>query len=221
MILPLYTFDHALFLALNFDGGPVMDRIMTLVSGTAMWIPLYILIVWLVWQREGWRNTLLFLLAVVAAIVLADMFAGIFKHSGPLKGLWSDFPPRWRPMFTPSLEGLAVPPDTLMQWRFEGHATPGIVHVPADALAGKYGTVSSHAATIVALLVLSAAEIRRRWFTLLMSAAALLICYSRIYLAKHFPVDLLLGAVVGALTAWGAWVLYRHLRARLRTDHNR
>ena len=24
-MIPLYTFDHALFLALNFDGGPVMD----------------------------------------------------------------------------------------------------------------------------------------------------------------------------------------------------
>ena len=89
-----------------------------------------------------------------------------------------------------------------MRWRFEGQATPGIVHVPEGALGGKFGTVSSHAATVVALLVLSAAEIRRRWFTFLMVAATLLICYSRIYLAKHFPVDLLLGAAVGALTGW-------------------
>ena len=55
-----------------------------------------------------------------------------------------------------------------------GHATPGIVHVPEGALGGKFGTVSSHAATVVALLVLSAAEIRRRWFTFLMVAATLL-----------------------------------------------
>ena len=160
-MIPLYTFDHALFLALNFDGGPVMDRLMILVSGTAMWLPLYALILWLVWRREGWRRTLLFAAAIVLAIVLADMAAGIFKHSGPLKGLWADFPPRWRPMFTPSLEGLEIAPDTLMRWRFEGHATPGIVHVPEGVLGGKFGTVSSHAATVVALLVLSAAEIRR------------------------------------------------------------
>ena len=173
-MIPLYTFDHALFLALNFDGGPVMDRLMTLVSGTAMWLPLYALILWLVWRREGWRRTLL-----------------------------------WRPMFTPSLEGLEIAPDTLMRWRFEGHATPGIVHVPEGVLGGKFGTVSSHAATVVALLVLSAAEIRRRWFTFLMVAATLLICYSRIYLAKHFPVDLLLGAAVGALTGWAMLRAYR------------
>lgn len=29
-----YDFDHPLFLALNFDGGPAMDRAMLLVSGT-------------------------------------------------------------------------------------------------------------------------------------------------------------------------------------------
>ena len=142
-------FDHSLFLALNFDGGPCWDRVMLTLSGTAVWIPLYLLIIWLVLRRTGWRGLLLFLVLMAAAVGLADITAGIFKHNGLLGDLLPGLEPRWRPMFTPSLEGLAVPPDTLMQWRFEGHATPGIVHVPAGALAGKYGTVSSHAATIV------------------------------------------------------------------------
>ena len=201
--------DHNLFLALNFDGGPFMDRLMLTVSGTTMWLPLYALILWLVWRRDGWRNVILFTALMIAALVLSDMISGIFKHNGVLGGLLPDFEPRWRPMFTPSLEGLEIAPDTLMRWRFEGHATPGIVHVPEGALGGKFGTVSSHAATVVALLVLSAAEIRRRWFTFLMVAATLLICYSRIYLAKHFPVDLLLGAAVGALTGWAMLRAYR------------
>ena len=201
--------DHNLFLALNFDGGPFMDRLMLTVSGTTMWLPLYALILWLVWRRDGWRNVILFTALMIAALVLSDMVSGIFKHNGVLGGLLPDFEPRWRPMFTPSLEGLEIAPDTLMRWRFEGHATPGIVHVPEGALGGKFGTVSSHAATVVALLVLSAAEIRRRWFTFLMVAATLLICYSRIYLAKHFPVDLLLGAAVGALTGWAMLRVYR------------
>ena len=29
----MYTFDHDLFLALNFDGGPPLDRIMLALSG--------------------------------------------------------------------------------------------------------------------------------------------------------------------------------------------
>lgn len=206
----MHSCDESLFLALNFDGGPCLDRIMTLISGMAIWIPFYLLILWLVCRRYGWRNTLLFLAALALALVLSDMLCGIFKHSGPLKHLWADFPPRWRPMFSPALEGLDIPADSLFAWRHAGLPTPNsLVHVPAGAVAGKYGTVSSHAATIAAVVVMSAAVIRRRWFTWLGIAAALLICYSRIYLAKHFPVDLLLGTGVGILTGLFMLWLYK------------
>lgn len=213
-MIPLYTFDHALFLALNFDGGPVMDRLMTLVSGTAMWLPLYALILWLVWRREGWRRTLLFAAAIVLAIVLADMAAGIFKHSGPLKGLWADFPPRWRPMFTPSLEGLDITPDSLRVMRREAVPRHWAVHVPPEAVSGMYGTVSAHAATIVALAVLACGAIRRRWFTGLMVVCSVVICYSRIYLGKHFPMDLVWGTLVGAALGYAALRAYRRLIRR-------
>lgn len=56
----MYTFDHDLFSALNFDGGTALDRVMLTVSGTAMWLPLYALILWLVWRRSGWRGMLIF-----------------------------------------------------------------------------------------------------------------------------------------------------------------
>ena len=153
----MHSCDESLFLALNFDGGPCLDRIMTLISGMAIWIPFYLLILWLVCRRYGWRNTLLFLAALALALVLSDMLCGIFKHSGPLKHLWADFPPRWRPMFSPALEGLDIPADSLFAWRHAGLPTPNsLVHVPAGAVAGKYGTVSSHAATIAAVVVMSA-----------------------------------------------------------------
>ena len=205
----MYDFDHALFLALNFDGGPAVDRLMLAVSGTAMWLPLYALILWLVWRRNGWHATLLFLLLMLTALVLADMVSGIFKHNGLLGGLLPDFEPRWRPMFTPSLEGLDIAPDSLRTLR--ATAAPGDwqVHVPVEAVSGSYGTVSAHAATIAALAVLSASAIRRRWFTALMLFCTVLICYSRIYLGKHFPMDLVWGSLVGAVLGWGACRLYR------------
>ena len=74
------AFDEQLFLMLNFDGGALCDRIMLALSGVAMWLPLYALILWLVWRRAGWRGTLLFLLLMAAAVGLADMVAGIFKQ---------------------------------------------------------------------------------------------------------------------------------------------
>lgn len=203
--------DHNLFLALNFDGGPFMDRLMLTVSGTTMWLPLYALILWLVWRRDGWRNVILFTALMIAALVLSDMVSGIFKHNGVLGGLLPDFEPRWRPMFTPALEGLEIAPDSLRALRMAG--TPGdwTVHVPVEAVSGRYGTVSAHAATIVALTVLSAAAIRRRWFTALMLFCTVLICYSRIYLGKHFPMDLVWGTLVGAALGWAAYLAYRTL----------
>ena len=203
--------DHNLFLALNFDGGAFMDRLVLTVSGTAMWLPLYALILWLVWRRGGWRNVVVFTLLMVAALVLSDMVSGIFKHNGVLGGLMPGFEPRWRPMFTPALEGLDIAPDSLRALRMAG--TPGdwTVHVPVEAVSGRYGTVSAHAATIVALAVLSASVIRRRWFTWLMVVCTLMICYSRIYLGKHFPMDLVWGTLVGVILGWAAFGAYRKL----------
>ena len=207
----MYDFDHQLFLDLNFDGGPCMDRLMLTVSGTAMWLPLYALILWLVWRRGGWRGVIVFTVLMIAALALADMVSGMFKSNGVLGGLLPGFEPRWRPMFTPSLEGLEIAPDSLRALRMAG--TPGdwTVHVPVEAVSGRYGTVSAHAATIIALTVLSAAAIRRRWFTALMLFCTVLICYSRIYLGKHFPMDLVWGTLVGAALGWAAYLAYRTL----------
>lgn len=204
----MYDFDHDLFLALNFDGGTFTDRLMLLVSGTAVWLPLYALILWLVWRQAGWRSTLLFLVLMLAALALADIVAGIFKHNGLLGGLLPGFEPRWRPMFTPALEGLDITPDSLRVLR--RMAAPGTwaVHVPPEAVSGSYGTVSAHASTVVALAVLSISVIRRRWFAWLMVACTLLICYSRIYLAKHFPMDLFWGTLVGAALGYGAYRIF-------------
>ena len=122
--------DHNLFLALNFDGGPFMDRLMLTVSGTTMWLPLYALILWLVWRRDGWRNVILFTALMIAALVLSDMISGIFKHNGVLGGLLPDFEPRWRPMFTPALEGLEIAPDSLRKLRW---LTPDSLPPPGGA----------------------------------------------------------------------------------------
>lgn len=149
---------------------------------------------------------------MAAAVGLADMVAGIFKHNGPLGGLLPGLEPRWRPMFTPSLEGLDIVPDSLRVLRrlspealaAAGYSGDWAVHVPAEAVSGRFGTVSAHAATSVALAVLACTTIRRRWFTLLMVLCTAAICYSRIYLAKHFPADILWGMLLGMLLGWAA-----------------
>lgn len=183
-----YDYDYGLFLALNFDGGRGMDILMKLLTTSYTWLPLYGAVLYIVWRRWGWRRMLLFLAMLGLALGLSDMICGIFKHSGILKHLWPSFPPRLRPMYTEEL-------------------LPRI-HVPYPG-GGRYGTVSAHAATNAAMLLLSAAVIRRRWFAVLGAVCFLLICYSRIYLAKHFPIDLLLGTAAGIVIGYALLALYR------------
>lgn len=190
----MYELDHKLFLALNFDGGATMDAAMEVVSGTAMWLPLYAYIAYMAWRKFGMRGAVTFVVCIALAIGLADMLCGIFKHTGLLKHLWESFPVRHRPMFDSAVRDLA--------------------HVPSYAH-GPYGTVSAHAATIAALAVMSALMIRNRYYTLFVVAAALLIDYSRIYLACHFPLDLLLGTLVGLTTGGAMYLLWKKLDATI------
>lgn len=183
----MYTCDHDLFLWLNFDGGPVMDTSMLLASKPLVWVWVYLLMLYFVWLRHRWMGVLLFVIAAAIAIGVADIVSGIFKHSGLLGDVWASFPARLRPMHTPELQDK--------------------IHVLTGG--GKYGTVSGHAATMAAIALNSSLVIRRRWFMWMMIAVVVVICYSRIYLAYHFPIDIALGVATGLLSGATGWFFYK------------
>lgn len=187
------TWDWALFEALNFDGPAWLDTIMLLVSGIKIWTPLYILIIYMVWRRYSWRGVVALLVAMGVAIGFADIISGIFKQHGLLGGLLPEFPARLRPMYTDGVEAFT-----------NGYGSAALC-----------GSVSGHAATIVAIALLSSLIISKRWFTLVIWFVALLVCYSRIYLACHFPQDILLGTLLGLLSALIGWYLFKLLLQRL------
>ena len=190
------TWDYGLFLWLNFDGGTTLDSLMLFVSGVLTWVPLYLLILWLIYRRYGWLGMTLALAAIAAAVGLSDIIAGVFKHSGLLKGLLPSFPVRLRPMYTPELKGM--------------------VHVLR--LGGQYGTVSAHAATATAIGFVATQIIRTRWFSVVMWTQVALVCYSRIYLASHFPQDIILGVALGVVSGYlmlkGFWLALARIERR-------
>ena len=166
----------------------MMDGAMKIVSGTAMWIPLYLFILIFMWRKYGWKRALGFIVCLAVALGLSDIICGIFKHSGPLKNLWESFPVRHRPMFSSAVRDLA--------------------HVPSYRH-GAYGTVSAHAATVISLAWMSALAIRKNWYNWVISVAVILICYSRIYLACHFPMDIVLGTIVGTISGLSMFFLWK------------
>lgn len=191
----MYTFDHDLFLALNFDGGEVMDSLMKVLTSPAGWTPLFLAMFYLMWRRGSWREVLLFVAVLGVTCLLADAVAGIGKHNGWIGSWWQPFEPRLRPMWEPALEGQ--------------------VHVVREG--GLYGTVSGHAANFVSIACVGAWFIRRRWMTALLVAMVVVVCYTRIYLAYHYPMDLLWGTLTGCTLSFVAIQTLKHtpLYARL------
>ncbi len=185
--------DQDLFLWLNFDGGATLDSIMIFISGKLSWIPYYALILALVSRKYGWKSALLIAVSIGLAVVMSDLIAGIFKHSGPLKNVWSEFPARLRPMHNPEIQD--------------------IVHFIKKG--GRFGTVSAHAATSFSIALISSLAIRRRWFTIIASVEVALICYSRIYLGYHYPQDILLGVGIGLLSGGVMWLVFNYLNKRV------
>ena len=172
--------DRQLLLRMNFDGGAVMDSIFWFASGKAAWIPLYVLIIWLMQREIGWRRTLLAVALIALAVVLSDQIANIFKHCTP----------KLRPTHT----------DAIKEY----------VHTVNGYRGGLYGTVSAHAATTFSIAAISAYTIRSRLYTAAIALWVLFVSYSRIYLGVHFPLDILFGMITGAAVSAAAVLLYEY-----------
>ena len=169
--------DKILMLALNFDGGQVMDGIMWIASRKLTWIPLYLLILYVIYRRCGWKYMLLTLLFVAAGVGLSDQICNFFKYNHP----------PLRPTHTPGMESL--------------------LHTVRDYRGGLYGTVSAHAATTFCVFLLTSLTVKKRWYTVPMLLWTVLVCYSRIYLGVHWPLDIFFGLVTGAAVALLLWRL--------------
>lgn len=198
--------DEAIFLALNFDGGSAIDQAMFIISGRLTWLPLYLLIIYLIWRRYGWRTTIYAVLMMAAAVGLADQICNLFKN-----GLQ---------MLRPNHDADVMP---LMHFPLRD----GVPFVNK----GLYGTVSAHASTTTAIAYLAhsfiherlwrtagavaaatvaVSFVRRRWFTIVAFIWVAMICYSRIYLGAHFPSQVLAGIALGVLIgAAGVFVARR------------
>jgi len=83
---------------------------------------------------------------------------------------------------------------------------------------GQYGFVSSHAANAFALVVFLKLCYRKRWYGIILTLWALTTCYSRAYLGKHYPGDLLCGALFGMLVGWLVWMLFNWAEKKFRHE---
>ena len=184
MLQTLNQLDTDLFLWLNGRYTPWLDPIMVWITDRNSWIPFYALLVG--WLIYRYRKQAIgFILTIIAAVAIADQLA-----SSVIKPLTH----RLRPCHVPALQKL--------------------IH-PVLECGGLYSFVSSHASTTFALaatlwLLLGKQHPWLKWGFLWAS----LVSYSRIYVAAHYPLDVLAGAGLGILAAVLCVAVWRLLQTR-------
>ena len=171
MIETLNQLDTDLFLWLNGHYAPWLDPIMIWVTERNNWFPFYALLIG--WLIYRYRKQAAgYLITMVAAVAIGDQ-----TTSSLLKPLTH----RLRPCHVVTLQKL--------------------IH-PVMECGGLYGFASSHAATTFALatslwLLLGKQHPWLKWGFVW----AAIVSYSRIYVAAHYPLDVLTGVGIGVLSA--------------------
>jgi undecaprenyl-diphosphatase len=91
----LERLDQQIFLFLNSFNSPFWDQVMSVISGTVTWLPLYLAI--LIYLGVKLRKKFLILiLTIIIAVTLSDQISVLIKNSVH----------RFRPCHEPSLEGM-------------------------------------------------------------------------------------------------------------------
>jgi undecaprenyl-diphosphatase len=179
MIEFLANIDTQLFLFLNGLHTPWLDPVMIFFSGKLTWLPLYLAIIFFMYRRFGWRLVWI-LLGVALVVVLADQTSvHLFKRVFE----------RLRPCHNEAIKDL--------------------IHLATGRCAGgRFGFVSSHAANTFGVAVFLLMVFKTRWFTYSILFWAAIVSYSRIYLGVHYPADVLVGGLLGAVCGYAVWNLF-------------
>lgn len=173
MIETLKSWDRDLFFLINGNYDESLDNTMFLISGKAIWFPLYfLLILGVIWQYR--KLSVIFIVAAFASVGASD-----FVTSGIMKPTFE----RFRPTHEKAIKDE--------------------VHTVNNYRGGKYGFASSHAANSFAIASFFFFLWRKKYYWIgLLFVWAFIISFSRIYLGVHYPGDIITGAIIGIFFGW-------------------
>tara|TARA_B100000795_G_scaffold223221_1_gene178338 strand:+ start:15247 stop:15816 length:570 start_codon:yes stop_codon:yes gene_type:complete len=186
MIDTLLHYDEQLFLYLNNLGSPSWDEFWRIITEKWSSIPLYVLLLFLVFKNFGIKATCIVMLCAAVMITATDQLANLFKYI-----LFK----RPRPCRVEELQAL-------MRFVADG--------------CGRYGYFSAHAASSMAAAVFIGLFLKPYYKTLpfILLLWAGVVAYSRIYLGVHYPLDIVTGMFFGAWIGLAIFKLNRWAQQR-------
>ncbi len=171
--------DKQLFLILNGLHSSFFDQVMYYISEKTTWIPLYLVLLYMVFRKYRWKGFLL-LVFMVILVTLSDQLSVLAKNTFM----------RLRPSHEPSLERLVH--------IVRGHCGGRYGFVSSHA-------ANTFSLTIFINFLIGD---RFRFMVPVMLTYAVLNAYSRIYLGVHYPGDVIFGGLLGVLIGWFVYFLW-------------
>jgi len=185
MIDQLLQYDTELFLYLNNLGTDPWDNLWLIITDKLTFIPLYALLLFLLYKKFGVKSLLVFVVVVTLMITFTDQITNVFKRGFQ----------RPRPC------GEA---DLIDQMRFIA------VRCGKYGFFSGHSSNSMAAAVFAGLMLKS--YYKNLIFILLFWSAV--VAYSRIYVGVHYPIDIVCGLTFGALSGFLFYKLANYLLSR-------
>ena len=186
MLEKILEYEREAFLWLNGHHNTFWDSFMWLYTGQIVWVPIVLLLFFLLFYKKDWKEGLLIVLSIALVITLCDQFSSTI-----CKPYFMRFRPTHHPDFM------------------------DYVKTVNDYRGGKYGFFSGHAANAFGIATFALLLFHNRLFTISILAWSTLMVYTRIYLGVHFISDIIVGIIAGMILGFGIYRLYVFLRLKL------
>lgn len=186
----LIELDRQLLLTLNGSESLYLDTLVRTLTSAVTWVPLYVSLFFLVLKNN---DTAMKILLITGCAALCVVLAGMVDDT-----IVKPMVERWRPTHDPQIGA--------------------VVDIVNGYRGGHYGFFSAHACNTFSIALFFSLLVRSRLLTVFLVTWSLVNCWTRLYLGVHFPGDILVGLVWGALVGGGVYLLFRYISVRFTVE---